>query len=170
MNRKIAERWLSAHMDGELPARRRARLEACLAADPELRDLRRTWESLGARCRGDAVELSPSEIERAWYDVRRVIRGAAQQPVAERPGLTARMQWAGAWAAVLLVAATGWWWWQGAATVPGGGIALADRTEVEWVETDLPDAMTMVYEHDETGLTVIWVLMGDDDEERDHAG
>ena len=81
-----------------------------------------------------------------------------------------RFKWAGALAAVCLLLVGVWSVWRGPDAPPyPGAIALADRTEVEWVETDLPDAFSMVYEDADTGLTVIWVMVDEPGEEDEHA-
>ena len=52
----------------------------------------------------------------------------------------------------------GIWWYQGGKVDKRGRFySQSGGTEVEWVETNIPDAMAMVYEDAETGLTVIWV-------------
>ena len=37
-------------------------------------------------------------------------------------------------------------------------IARAQASVVEWVETGLPKASTMVYEDQESGMVVIWIV------------
>ena len=39
------------------------------------------------------------------------------------------------------------------------------KRKEKWVETDIPNAMTMVIEDEETGLTMIWVDVPDPEEE-----
>ena len=41
----------------------------------------------------------------------------------------------------------------------------APGVEVEWAETELPGAATMVYHDEETGLTVIWLVEGEEADE-----
>ncbi len=169
MNRKKAEQWLSMALDGELSARRRARLDAYLAAHPELDDLRNDWQAIGDRYRA-AMPPCPQTPEAAWHDVRRAIRVQGDLPHGEIVTFQGRMKWAGALAAAFLVMMGAWLLVQSPDPGRVGTIAAADRTEVEWVETDLPDAMSMVYEDAETGLTVIWVLVHENGEEDGHAG
>lgn len=169
MKRKTAERWLSMAMDGELSARRRAKLDAYLAADPSLAELRNEWVSIGDRYR--TATVAPEQTpEAAWQDVRRAIRLQGETPRGERIALQSRMKWAGAVAAALLVMMGARMLLRAPDPSVWGAVAAADRTEVEWVETDLPDAMSMVYEDADTGLTVIWVLVHENGEEDGHAG
>lgn len=169
MNRQKAERWLSMALDDELSPRRRAKLDAWLAAHPELADLGKEWAAIGDRSRA-RVTAPPQTPEAAWQDVRRAIRLQADQPHGEETALQGRMKWAGAFAAACLVVMGGWLWVRAPDPAAVGAIADADRTEVEWVETDLPDAMSMVYEDADTGLTVIWVVVHENGEEDEHAG
>jgi hypothetical protein len=107
-------------------------------------------------------------VEAAWQDVQRAIRLQEKAPIPA--GYGGSWRWASLTIALIVAAFIGWRW--PAAPAPPGGmpIAAADRTIVEWVETDLPDAMSMVYEDEETGLTVIWLLVQENGEESGHAG
>jgi len=169
MNREKAERWLSMALDGELSERRREKLEAYLAADPSLADLRNEWVSIGDRYRAVAAEPAQTP-EAAWQDVRRAIRLQGEQPRGELIAFQHRLKWVGAMAAAFLIITGSWMMWRSPDPAGWGTIAAADRTEVEWVETDLPDAMSMVYEDADTGLTIIWVLVHENGEEDEHAG
>ncbi len=171
MNRLKAEQWLSMALDGELSPRRRAKLDAYLAAHPELADLQKEWVAIGNQYREQPV-VQAQTPEAAWQDVQRMIRlrksTAASQPQ-WRPRYV-RIQLAGVAVAALVIAFGFWRITQIPPDAPFARIAEADRTEVEWVETDLPDAMSMVYEDADTGLTVIWVLVHDNGEDDEHAG
>jgi anti-sigma factor RsiW len=171
MNRLQAEKWLSQALDNELSPRRQARLEAYLAAHPDMQDLRARWQEVGAALRQQQQPL-PQTPAAAWADVQRAIRlraaNDAAQPVRWR-GLGGT-RFAGALAATVLLI-TGVWYTLTDKQDIGSlrTIAEADRTEVEWVETDLPGAMSMVYEDADTGLTVIWVLVEEGSKESEHA-
>jgi len=166
MNRKKAELWMSMALDGELSPRRVARLEAYLNQHPELMEDRATWkanaEFLRAHCRVASAQTAAS----AWQDVCRAIR-LADSSSHEGEGFDFRLKWASALAALLLLFAGAGVVYRTLQSPAWTVVAEADRTEVEWVETDLPDAMSMVYEDADTGLTVIWVLVT---EEHGHAG
>ena len=169
MNRKKAEKWLSLAYDGELSARRREKLGAHLARHPELVGLQQEWAVIGREFR-QRIPQSRKTPEAAWQDVRRTVRlaagrrrGAAAESSAHVQG---RLRWAGALVGLLLVASVGWMWLR-SPSPQSVAVARSDRTEVEWVETDLPDGMSMVYEDNETGLTVIWVSVDEEGEGRE---
>jgi len=166
MNHKKAERWMSRAMDGELSPRRAARLDAYLKAHPHVAEQRDAWKQSGDLLRAHCAETPAQTPEAAWNDVRRAIR-VASSDVREKQALNGRMVWASSLAALLLLVAGTWFTLRYIADQGFEAVAEAHRTEVEFVETDLPDAMSMVYEDAETGLTVIWVLVT---EEQGHAG
>lgn len=171
MNRLKAEQWLSMALDGELSPRRRAKLDAYLAAHPELADLQKEWAAIGDRYREQTVEPAQTP-EAAWQDVQRLIRlhKSTDTPQPQWRPRYVRIQLAGLAVAALVIGFGFWRLTQLPPDIPFAAIAEADRTEVEWVETDLPDAMSMVYEDADTGLTVIWVLVHDNGEDDEHAG
>ncbi len=170
MKRERAAYWLSQALDGELSPRRLRRLEKLLTEDPALADLQEQWLAIGQSCRAQSVE-PPQTPEAAWQNVQRAIR-LSQDEVAE-PTPTAVVgglwRWGLSVAAVLLLFA-GTWWGLRPTGEPWATVPVAERTQVEWVESDLPDAISMVYEDEDTGLTVIWVMMDDVQEDNGYAG
>ena len=169
MNRHKAELWLSMALDGELSARRRAKLDAWLAKHPELDDLQDEWRTIGEQTRAQ-IPRAPQTPEAAWQDVQRAIRLQSTGAPSRHAPIQGRFKWAGAIAAAFLVLAGAWLLLRSPDPIAIDTIAAADRTKVEWLETDLPDAMSMVYEDADTGLTVIWVSIQDNGEEDEHAG
>ena len=168
MKKEKIERWMSQAMDGELSPRQLRKLESALAVHPEWSAARQPWEALGHSLR-DRDVVPQRTAEAAWQDVQRAIRLQEE----EKAGLAAiswTWRWAPAAAALIVAAFIGWRWMAAPAPVGFIPIAAADRTVVEWVETDLPDAMSMVYEDEETGLTIIWLLVQENGEESRHAG
>lgn len=155
MNCLKAQRWISLEMDGELSPRRAAALRAHLETCAACRQVREGWAQVGAELRARKAPAA-STPEAAWADVRRAIRNQAPaaEPAAEWV-FGAPLRWA-AVAAVLLVLAGG-----AAIFLKKAPVRQAAReaaTQVEMVETGLPDAAPMVYEDAESGLTVIWVV------------
>ena len=72
--------------------------------------------------------------------------------------LGSRLKWA---AAIMTLVFLG----LGIAVLRHGPSAMASSpAEVEWVSTEVPGATTMVYQDEETGLTVIWMMEEDADE------
>ena len=71
MNRELAETFISRAMDGELPERQRAELEAWLAEHPGDRDIAVQWQALGRLTRSEAAAIKVPDEELAWQDIRR---------------------------------------------------------------------------------------------------
>ena len=153
MNRD--ELLLSRYLDGDLSPRETKTLESLLAESEELRALKADFESVGRVLREKTIPQGPTP-EAAWANVQRGLRLDRDVPgtASEQGFWGSRLAWASAIMTVLLVALGIWIGTQGAG-VPA--MAATEPAEVEWVETDLPGAMTMVYQDDDTGLTVIWV-------------
>jgi anti-sigma factor RsiW len=76
MRHKTAERWLSADLGGSLPAGRRAKLHAHLAACPKCRSTRKEWE----RIQVGAVVSLPSENDAFWAENLAGLRAALEKP------------------------------------------------------------------------------------------
>lgn len=167
MNQRKAERWLSQYVDGELDARRTALLEAEMERDPALRAQAERWRSNGDQFRrfADAAAPDPSQ---GWGDVRTALAG--ERGRARRPAHTvfgSRWGWAAAMLVVLAVVGL-----RIRETGPGqevAALAAPETVEVEWAETELPGASTMIFRDEETGLTVVW-LVENGDAEDEHAG
>jgi len=162
MSKERWERLLSRYLDGELSPRQRARIESILAARPEYRERLEQWRSLGAQLRHPAPPGGPTP-ESAWAGVQRAIRLSKPEPA---PTFGWRLGWTAASMATVLILGVGAWWrlQSGAGTVS----ASFEAPEVEWVDTDLDDAMTVVYRDAESGWTVIWVTA--EPGKGDHAG
>ena len=158
MNRKKAELWLSAMVDGELSPSRQRKLEAYLRESPDLADLREQWESMGTLLRNAEVEDAPTP-EVAWSDVQRAIR--LQKPGRVQHSVFGVRTLAAVAVGVLLVAGVLFF------RTPSEGLTAAGPTEVEWVESDLPGAMSVVYQDEESGWTVIWVDVPEDEVNQD---
>lgn len=155
MNCQKARKWISLDLDGELSARRAARLHEHLDKCPACFKAREDWVAVGARLRGRPVPGLKS-ADAAWADVRRAIRQEQEERYeAEESWVAgATLRWAAAALVVMVL---------GAGLFLGGrkgglGEVRAGGTQVEFVETGLPDAMPMVYEDSESGWTVIWVV------------
>ena len=154
MNRKL-QRDVSRLRDGQLGPRRAGAVRRALAESAELAGLEATFREIGDRVRDQPVSGGRAP-EAVWQDVQRAIRlggqeaGAAAGPVA----------WPRRWAAGALTAVAG-------AVVIGWMLArnpvaaAVVPVEVEFAGTELPGATTLVYQDQETGLTVIWVMEED---------
>ena len=166
MNCQTAQKWISAAMDGELSSRRGARLEQHLRGCDDCRRLREAWGGYGARMKS-SVPPAPSP-EQAWVDIRRAIRVARPEPVGEGYAVAwPRLRWVAVPVVLLLAAVATPLVFRRPLSPP---VAAANpRTEVEMVETSLPGAMMMVYEDQESGMTMIWVVEANG-KEQGHAG
>jgi predicted anti-sigma-YlaC factor YlaD len=155
MNCEKARKWISLEMDGELAPRRVARLQAHLEACAGCRKTRDEWASVGVRMRERQIPVLKSP-EAAWADVRRAIRSDQDERYEEEESwvVGAPLRWAAAALLVMIIGSGLFLSLQKGAV----GMARAGGTEVEFVETGLPDATPMVYEDSESGWTVIWVV------------
>lgn len=160
MNRRRLEEWISRDLDGTLPPDQQAELRAIEAADPSLAVLRDHWKRLGTALREQPVRGMPDPAL-AWQDVRRAIRIAGAQDRKERESFGWRLGWAGAALATALLVFV-----MMGSRRTGSPAELARSVplrgvEVEFVETDLPDASPMVYQDEESGWTIVWVAAAD---------
>ncbi len=170
MNRRKAERWISMDVDGELSSRRRSRLAGWLERHPDMKDLQDAW-LLQKKILHEYIPEPVQTPEAAWQNIRRMIRAeSAGRDMVNNDMSGYRFKFASAMAVALLMILAGIFFLQSWALEDLDMIAHMDRTEVEWVESDLPDAMSMVYEDADTGLTVIWVLTAENGKEEPDAG
>lgn len=170
MNRELAMTLISRAMDGELPERQRAELEAWLAAHPEDRELAEQWKRIGALAREASVALPVPDEALAWQDIRRAIRTAA--PEAESsPFFRWRLAWAAGMVATVCALLLAGSVWNGRRTaqmlakLDAGGPA-----QIEWAETDVPGASTMVYQDEDSGVTVVWLMTDENGEATKKSG
>lgn len=146
MNRRVEEQ-MSRLVDGELDAQERAALERRLQAHPEDRAVLEQWRGFGDRLR---EPVPAPTAEAMWNDVQRAIRRLPAAADAPSPGW--RWGWSAAIVAAVLVAVLG------LSVVRLVTPASAPARAVEWVEAELPDASTLVYEDEESGVVVIWLM------------
>lgn len=160
MNCRKARKWISLDMDGELSVSRKEQLYNHIRRCGSCNAARDRWLGLGDQLR-QRVGAPSQTAEAAWADVRRAIHLAKDENV-EAGASWLGLSWRRAAAAVSLLA-----------LVAAVGVGLRFRLDrgtaapvlarapaaaVEWVETGLPKASTMVYEDQESGMVVIWVV------------
>ena len=161
MNCRRAEIALSRQLDGDLSPREQLWLESHLAACPACRRTAAEWAGIRSALR----EAGPSETPdpaRAWQSIRRSIHqsGSLRRPPLLRrwwrPPLLRRwwrtpLPWAGLAAATILALVV--------LIRPGGpgSVPTDNRPPVEFVETGLGGAATVVYIDDESGWSIVWV-------------
>lgn len=155
MNKKL-EQDLSRHLDGELPPGRAGTLQRALEESDSLERAHADMREIGDLLRAQEVpEGKPAEV--VWSDVQRAIRLQQSDDSGQHWILGSRLKWAAAIMIVGFVAL-------GLAVLQSGVPQVAAApVEVEWVDTEVPGATTMVYQDDETGLTVIWMMEEDTD-------
>ena len=169
MNRELAETYISRAMDGELPERQRAELETWLAAHPEDRELADVWRGVGDLARSSAAALPVPDEEVAWQDIRRAIR---QEEHVGEPEPTRFFQWRLSWgiAMVALVLVTVGAWGIRHTQPAAADVASAAPAKIEWADTEVPGASTMVYQDEDTGLAVVWVIDGETTDSKKNSG
>jgi anti-sigma-K factor RskA len=152
MNCRHAEKALSRHLDGELPAEQVAHLEQHLASCAACRETAAIWQGYGDSLRAGQPSGIPDPTL-AWHDIRRAIR-TREDPAAKvqgRPWWAKPLPWAAATTTVALVAIGYLLQFSPETRLTGGGA-------VEYVDTDLPGASTIVYVDDESGWNIVWVV------------
>lgn len=154
MTPKHIEELLSRDLDGALAPEERSVLQAAEAADPALAELRHTWQRCGSELHSSSLPGLPTP-EAAWADVQRAIRLAGSEDGRAREISGWRMVWVAS-SIVLLLAGS---FFYGVVRPPEAKVALLapPTVEVEFVETDLPGASTLVYQDEETGWALVWV-------------
>jgi anti-sigma factor RsiW len=161
MNCRQAERVLTRAMDGELPAAERAGLEEHLRACRVCRATEAAWREAGGFLRAQEVPTPPPDV--MWADVQRAIRQAEAQPRATGPLLGWRLGWATAIVMAMFVGMVGLATWRQRERVEARALAATPQPQVEWAEAEMPGATTMVYEDEESGLAVIWLLSAENE-------
>ncbi len=164
MNCLKAEKWLSQKLDGELSLSRVEQLGRHLETCERCRSLDRVWSGIAI----EPAETAPS-AEQMWQDVQRDIRIAPSGR--NKSAFLAGWQpaWSFAAVAVLMVAVLA-----GLLFNPfqnSSNLATAfPGNNVEFLETGLPGASSVVYVDEDTGWTVIWVVEADTEENNNGAG
>ena len=165
MNRELAMTYLSRAMDGELPNRQRADLDAWLAAHPEDREIADGWKAQGVLARAQSAAIPVPDEERAWQDIRRAIRLAAPQEAKAAPAFFPwRFAWLGAIIALVYASVLGVGLWRGqrpAETVAKVETVKPAQAQIEWAETEVAGASTMVYQDEDSGCAVVWLMTDD---------
>jgi predicted anti-sigma-YlaC factor YlaD len=164
MNCEKAQKWLSIEMDDKLLPRRAARLHAHLNACSICRRVRNEWESIGVQMRKRHAPVMQTP-EAAWADVRRAIRHDREKREETAWVFGAPLRWTTTTLLIMILGSGLFLTFQQSPV----GMARAGATQVEFVETGLPDATPMVYEDAKSGWTVIWILEAND-KEKGHAG
>lgn len=158
MNCHAAHRLLSAERDGTLATRERADLDSHLA---ECGDCRRARANIGAAIDGwrtSTAAIATPDVERAWHDIRREIRGAGSEKGHPAWGIS---RWAVPLAAAAAIAI-------GAVTVPRfltnpdttastATVAKLEKARADFVEVP-NNASSMVYVDDKSGWLVVWAV------------
>lgn len=157
MNCTRSHHLLSAERDRTLDSGERAVLEQHLAGCADCRQFRSRLEGAVAAWRADASALPAPDVERAWQDIRREIRGGgpAEQIRTRQDRRSGRWGLSlGALGAAAVVTLSVW-----GLRRPGpdvfAPVALNEGSAVEYVEVP-ENAASMVFVDDESGWVVVW--------------
>ena len=162
MNCRQSERLLMQALDGELPEGERIALAVHLQSCSGCRATEQAWREAGRLLRAESVPTPPAEV--MWADVRREIHQKAPTPEAAPSLLGWRLGWATAIVGALFVGVLGLGAWRLSRPEAPDALALA-QPQVEWAEGELPGSSTMVYEDEESGVAVIWLLTAENEVE-----
>jgi len=161
---------ISRGLDNQLENAERKKLNELLAADPDSAKTEAAWRNVGDQLRREARHIPVPDSQLAWQDIRRAIRQHEETSGdAGTSGFPWRLTWAGAFATVAVIGLLGWSAWR-LTLPPAQEIAAAEDTigsRVEWVESEMPGATTMIYTDTETDMTVIWMDVALDVDPRD---
>lgn len=168
--KKSDRKLISRGLDNELDGDERKKLNQQLASDPEFSRTDAAWRKVGDRLRNEARAMHVPDVQLAWQDIQRDIRQlehASGESVTA--GIPWRLTWTGALATVAVIGLLGWSAWR-LTLSPVLNIAAIEEANggrVEWVESELPGATTMIYTDAETDLTIIWMDVAQDINPRD---
>lgn len=169
MNCRDSENLILAERDGELTSDQRAALSAHLGACPACRQFQQELNAALDLLKADAAAVSVPDVDEAWRDVQaRIHAPRATKPVRLAPivWLSAPLAAVAALALVFLVnrpaAPTSAAQVASTAPVPTATIASApyDPSVIagaDFVETDNPNASTLVYVDKDSGWLVVWI-------------
>lgn len=156
MNLDKQLKWLSRQRDGELDARRAARLDKGAIRPALLDEADEAWKEIGDHLRNQSIPTPPTEV--MWTDVRREIRYAREDRWA-REHTRGQWNWAVVAISAIFMALLGFF----SLRLSMPPEAYASEPRVEWVEAELPGSSAMVYEDKESGAVVIWLMTPDEE-------
>jgi hypothetical protein len=159
MSRRRDEEKLSKLLDGELDAGEAEALLRRAAGDSSLEQSKGDWQRIGRMLRETPV-VGGADPEVVWADVRRAIRIAGEEAAPAAPAW--RLRWAVGAVAAVCMAIVGLGAWRILHFGAAPALARGEPAVVEWVEAELPGASPMVFEDAETGCTVIWMVVAEE--------
>lgn len=153
MNCRKARKWICADIDGELSVRRKEQLYNHIRRCPACVRVRDRWLSLGDHLRSQYQAAVPS-VDQAWSEISRRLAESSLEEEGIRwfEGIH-WLRWAVAAGLALLVGLGAWTGYQRLLVT-----SPSSPGTVEWLETSLPGATSVVYEDHHTGLLIIWVM------------
>ena len=163
MNVKEAELLYSRYLDNELNAEETDLLLDYMANHPDWVGELEDWRRMGDRMRQD-VQAVEVDVDRAWSEIQAGIHAEKKAATvisdshpAERPKLVRFYQWlsySGAAAAAIVI---GWLSMVLFNGIPSHSEADYLAAAVEYVETDIEGASSVVYVDQDSGWTIVWV-------------
>jgi len=158
VNRDAVLEALSAELDGELSPEELLKLEQALGGDAELRQQAEAWSDIGRRI-GDVSDIPIPPAAEMLARIQEDIRSETTTLERGRRILFPPVWAAAAAVLLLLLGAFLWVPRSGDAVLNWQGLAGVDDVEPGlWVETHIPDSTAVVYEDEQTGVTVIWMV------------
>ena len=160
MNCKQAEILLSRSLDGELEsADEQTLLKEHLESCPSCRNIEVWWKDYGQYMRESEVP-APQSAMVAWRTIHREIREEESRDAGEFQVKPKSVWYWGAPTAIaaLFVLFAGLYFALPTAKETPESLASGTKTKIEFLETDIPGASTMVYVDQDSGLTVLWVV------------
>ncbi|HMP72404.1 MAG TPA: hypothetical protein PKE55_03990 [Kiritimatiellia bacterium] len=149
------QKLLSRALDSECSEAQRRTADALLATDPDAKVLQETWSELGDRMRSLPAPVVDEEL--AWMNVQREIRSGRAEREALAGVFGPRLAWAFGLGLVLFALSILFVLRQEWTGDPRFARSATPINQVEWVETGIPGATTMIFADASTGLTVVWM-------------
>lgn len=174
MKRKKLEQTVSRYIDGELSRGAADRVRESLQHDDELQAAEKEWDTIRTLlCSQPIPPIQTSEA--AWADIQRELRRAEGDGREGWPVFDSRFKWATGMMTTILLAGVVWFVsnWEArnpkVAALENQGDAntvdaIGGAVEVEWVEAELPGSTSIVFQDEDTGVTVIWLVEANDQE------
>lgn len=154
MNCQTSQEQLLRAQDGLLPQQQQPGLDAHLSACPACREFQASLEQVAAGIKNEAASVPVPEFDETWKNIQsRLHTPEATKPISKR---VAPIIWITAPLAAAAALVFAFLPGQSTSEFPSLSVSETSITQVDYVETDDPNATTMVYVDKQSGWLVVW--------------